>query len=146
MKLTVIILSIFTSIILFAHGVQAERYREGKVYVTRPSSSQPALERSSMGASRDDERIVDENDPVVIKKEREKEIVERRARLTRDDQTVVVRRDESEDRIDRGTISPEPLAAREDDSSSRTSPRRTKDNFIDKNKDGYNDKRNVHDM
>jgi len=147
MKHTVAILSIITSVILLSGGVWAEQYREGKVYVTRPSSPQPALERSSMGTSRDDESIIDKKDPVVVKRAQEKAIEDSRVRRDREIRAVIVRRaDESEDKVERRTINPIPAATLDSEDSPRTSPRRSKVDFIDKDKDGYDDRRNVSDM
>jgi hypothetical protein len=147
MKLTVAIISILTTSVLFAGALWAEQYREGKVYVTRTGSPQPALERSSMGTSRDDERIIDAKDPVVVKRAQEQAAEESRVRRDRENRTAVVRREEeSEERIDRRTVNFIPAATRDSENSSRTSPRRTKVDFIDKDKDGYDDRRNVSDM
>lgn len=148
MKHSMGLISISISVVLLSIGVCAETYREGKVYRTRLGTPQPALERPTLGTSRDDERIVDEDDPASLKRDRASVVeksIKRTMRVVQD--TRDTRDVESEERTERGTGSSEPKGPRNTANTSRTSPRRTKVDFIDKDKDGYDDRRDdVRDM
>jgi hypothetical protein len=148
MKHCIGIISISISVVLLSIGVCAEQYREGRVYHTRLGTPQPALERPTLGTSRDDERIVDENDPSVLKRERASVVDKTLDRTKRVVSKVRVNRDvESEERTERNPGSSELKGPRNTANTSRTSPRRTKVDFIDKDKDGYDDRRDdVRDM
>jgi len=121
-----------------------QTYREGKVYQTRSSIPEPAVEPAILRSSSEDKIVVNEN-PEARAKPVEDKTNDRKTAAERVRRTV---KTEEENSVEKQNT----LTSRKNLRSTRSSAsrvkgeRRDKIDFVDNDNDGYDDRKNVNDL